>query len=406
MQLHHTDWLHSRAITQLLTAFDAAGYPLRFVGGCVRDAVMHRPVQDIDAATPATPQQTISILEHAGIKAVPTGLAHGTITAVIDSKGYEITTLRTDLSCDGRHAEVAFTDSWEDDSNRRDFTFNAIYCDAHAQLYDFHTGIADAQAGIVRFIGDPHARIQEDALRILRYFRFLATHGKEPAHNDALSACRTHLALLDGLSGERIQHEMAKLLAADNPCAALALMLPDILPALIGPIESLEALNTLLQGEKTMGIKPDSTTRLAALLRASHNPQASCARVIERWKLSRLTTKSLEFLVSHDPIAPSALEITLKSSLRHVGRDAFARLIALSWKPDTLDVLDVALNLLRHWQIPTFPITGHDLKAHGIAEGVQMGETLRKLEALWESMDYQPDKAALLQLYFNPKSKA
>lgn len=403
MKLEQTDWLNSTPVQQLLAAFNAGGFPLRFVGGCVRDAVMHRPVHDIDATTPATPQHVISLLEQANIKAVPTGLAHGTITAVLDSKGYEITTLRKDLSCDGRHADVAFTDDWQEDSNRRDFTFNAIYCDAAGTLSDFHDGIADARAGIVRFIGNPDARIKEDALRILRYFRFLATHGKEPAQAEALAACRTHASMLQTLSGERIQHEMAKLLGAENPHVALTLMQPDLLPLLMGRIDSLESLHTLLQAEQKMALKPDSVTRLAALLRATKDPHASSAQIIERWKLSRATSNALQLLVGHELIAPAALEITLKTTLRHMGREAFTRLIALSWKPDTLDVLDVALGLAKHWQIPTFPVSGHDLKAHGIAEGVSMGETLRKLEALWESLDYQPDKHSLLQLYFRPK---
>lgn len=400
MLLEHTQWLQDKRTKRLLQAFASAGEPIRFVGGCVRDALMLRAVKDIDATTPAPPDRVVMILENAGIKAVPTGIRHGTITAVIDSKPFEITTLRKDLSCDGRHAEVAFTQDWQEDSNRRDFTFNAIYCDAEAVLYDFHDGIADANAGLVRFIGDPHARIQEDGLRILRYFRFLATHGKQPAEAHALAACADHRMMIDDLSGERIQHEMAKLLSAEHPLPSLEAMQPSILPQVVRGVTSLESLTWLIQAETAMQIYPDSTTRLAALLRATPDPKATCARVIERWRLSRLTAKNLQLLVSHDPIAPDALETTLKSILRHLGRDIFTRLIALSWKPDTFDVLDVALNLAKGWQIPTFPVTGDDLITRGMKAGTEMGDTLRKLEALWEGMDYRPTRSELLDMYF------
>jgi poly(A) polymerase len=225
-------WLNDAKTRTLLAAF--GDVPLRFVGGCVRDAVMGRNVGDIDCATPAKPEEVVALLEAADIKAVPTGLAHGTITAVIDSKPFEITTLRKDVACDGRHAEVEYTDDWQQDALRRDFTMNALYCDAHGEVFDYTDGVDAARAGRIQFIGDAEARIREDGLRILRFFRFFATHGLGAPDTTALKACAAHKAMLADLSGERIQQEMLKLCAAESPYAALeAMQQGDVLAALL-----------------------------------------------------------------------------------------------------------------------------------------------------------------------------
>lgn len=397
MQLHIQAWLDDPATQTLLKAFHAASEPLRFVGGCVRDAIIRRPVKDIDATTPATPDRIALILQNADIRHIPAGIKHGTITAIVDHKPFEITTLRKDTSCDGRHAEVEFTTDWEEDAERRDFTMNAVYCDEHRTLYDFHNGIEDAKAGRVVFIGDAGTRIQEDALRILRYFRFMATHGREEASDDALKACAQHKEMIQNLSGERIQHEMAKLLAAPNPTATLQLMQPDVLPLIIPNTTSLEPLEWLVQAEKELSIAPSVINRLLAIVRHTKDPEQTFHWLKDRWKLSKADSTQLAHLASHDSIDSTALESTLKSTLRHMGREQFTRLIALSWKPDTIDVLDVALRLAKEWKIPSFPVTGADLIACGIEQGEELGKTLHQLEALWESLGYHPTKEELLK---------
>ena len=212
----------TRAVTEALSA---EGATVRFVGGCVRDAVLGRDAKDVDIATPDPPETVIALLEAAGLKAVPTGIAHGTVTAVADGTPFEVTTLRHDVETDGRHAKVAFTDDWVADAARRDFTLNALYCDADGALYDPVGGIEDARRGRVRFVGDARARIEEDALRLLRFFRFHAHYGRGEADATALAACRELAPLLANLSGERLRDETLKLLAAPESAPVVALMI-------------------------------------------------------------------------------------------------------------------------------------------------------------------------------------
>ncbi len=239
----------------------------RVVGGAVRDALMEREVGDIDLATSLPPDKAIQNLNAAGIKTAPTGLAHGTVTAIVDRKGYEITTLRRDAETDGRRAKVIFTDNWEEDGSRRDFTMNALYADTEGNVVDYFEGLEDAKAGRVKFIGDARARIREDVLRILRFFRFYAWFGKGEADKEALEACRDLAALIPNLSAERIAKEFMKLLGADNPLPALKLMegagaLSQFMPA---PAD-FTRLQTLLEAESAHKARQTALVRLAALL--------------------------------------------------------------------------------------------------------------------------------------------
>jgi len=217
-------WMTATATRAVLAALTADGAVARFVGGCVRDAVLGRAVKDIDLATTDEPKTVIEKLERAGLKAVPTGIAHGTVTAVAEKQPFEITTLRRDVETDGRHATVAFTDDWIADAARRDFTFNAMFCDADGTLYDPFDGRVDLESGRVRFVGDAKKRIEEDVLRLLRFFRFTAWVGHPPHDVEAVAACREFAPKLVTLSGERVRNELLKLLAAPDPLPALALM--------------------------------------------------------------------------------------------------------------------------------------------------------------------------------------
>jgi poly(A) polymerase len=217
-------WMTAPETVAVMAALSAAGGEARFVGGCVRDALVGRKVRDVDIATHEPPERVLNLLARAGIKAIPTGIKHGTVTAVIGARHFEITTLRRDVETYGRHAKVEYTDDWQADAARRDFTMNALFCGADGSIYDPFGGAADLRAQRVRFVGDPEARIREDVLRLLRFFRFHAHYGKPPPDAAALAACRSLAHLLPTLSGERICAETLKLLSAPEPADVIDLM--------------------------------------------------------------------------------------------------------------------------------------------------------------------------------------
>ena len=383
MSLAAHAWLSDAKTRTLLAAF--GDVPLRFVGGCVRDAVMGRSVGDIDCATPAIPEAVIALLEAANIKAVPTGLAHGTITAVVDGKPFEITTLRKDVACDGRHAQVEYTDDWQQDAMRRDFTMNALYCDAHGEVYDFTGGVDAARAGHIQFIGDAEARITEDALRILRFFRFFATHGNGAPDAAALAACASHKAMLGQLSGERIQREMLKLCAAKHPQPALeAMQQSGVLNELI-PHATLEHPST----------HPHPLLRLALML-----PDAPAASAVaERWRLSNHDRDVLRLLVEH-PYAdwPEGDEEIIRIA-RKLSPEHYRLLL---WRNGVKSGIadETITQKIAHFEsleMPVFPVSGGDLIAKGTPSGRELGVLLHTLEEKWEKSGYQMSREALLE---------
>ncbi|MDX1426079.1 MAG: CCA tRNA nucleotidyltransferase, partial [Kiloniellales bacterium] len=264
------DWMTAPATRAVLAALGAEGAVPRFVGGCVRDAVVARPVTDVDIATPDPPQRVIALIERAGLKAVPTGLAHGTVTAVADGRPFEVTSLRVDVETYGRHAKVAFTDDWQADAARRDLTINALSCDPDGRIYDYFGGLADLRAGRVRFVGEPRARIREDYLRLLRFFRFHAHYGRGAPDPEGLAAAGELAPEATHLSGERVRAELLRLLAAPDPAPVVAVMaaagvlrafLPEAGPGPDGAA-ALAALGELPGATA----EPDPLLRLAALL--------------------------------------------------------------------------------------------------------------------------------------------
>lgn len=385
MRLPAHDWLQAPHTLKLQEAF--GDVPLRFVGGCVRDALLGRPVGDIDCATPALPEATLALLAAAGIKAVPTGLAHGTVTAVVDGKPFEITTLRRDVSCDGRRATVAFSDDWQEDAARRDFTMNALYCDADGTLHDYHDGVADATAGYVRFIGDPAARIREDALRILRFFRFYASHGKGEPDAAALTACRALGEQLDTLSAERVQHELLKLLSAPDPRRALGAMHKAGVLGRILPESAALALYTPC---------PHPILRLALML-----PETDQAHeAAQRLKLSNHDRDLLLLLVGHPFAGWPQEDLEMIGFARHLSVQTAALLL---WRNAARLGIDEAsckavIHHLETLAIPTFPLRGDDLIARGIPSGKAIGETLARLDQAWEQSGYRLSKDALLAM--------
>src|SRR5882672_2726747 len=279
-------WVGEAATRAVLEALAAEGAAVRFVGGCVRDALLGRPIGDIDIATPDPPEQVLALLGAAALKAVPTGLAHGTVTAIVATAGgaprhFEITSLRRDVENFGRHARVAFTDDWAADAARRDFTMNALCLDAGGQIFDpVGSGLDDLRAARVRFVGDAEARIREDVLRLLRFYRFHAHYGRGEAAAAARDACRRLAHLLPGLSGERVAAELLKLLAAPDPSATLEMMAADGLLAVLLP----EARRRdRLAGLVTLEAAADPLRRLAALIAADAE---AAQRLAARLRLS------------------------------------------------------------------------------------------------------------------------
>ena len=364
-------WRSRRGMARLLHALGASEGLVRYVGGALRDELLDLPVSDVDLATRLEPAEVVRRLEAAGIKAVPTGIEHGTVTAVSDHHAYEVTTLRRDVTTDGRRATVAFTSDWQEDAARRDFTINALSADpVTGELFDYFGGIKDLQARRVRFIGDPLTRIAEDHLRILRYFRFHARFGAGEAEPEALAACTARANDLMALSRERIADELTKLLALANPAPTVRLMIERGIFAPVIP-EIAEAAHAhlvqLIEAEQAAGMAPDSLLRLAALL---PRDSATAQGVAARLKLSNKARKRVACAVGSDLNGgPEAMAYKLGSDcavdrLLLAGRSVEARRIA-------------------DWQPPRLPISGGALIDRGLTEGPVVARTLRKIEARW-----------------------
>ncbi|WP_267434538.1 CCA tRNA nucleotidyltransferase [Sphingomonas sp. GM_Shp_1] len=352
----------------------------RFVGGAVRDRLLGHAVADIDLATPLSPETVIERVRDSGFKPVPTGIAHGTVTAVLPDGPVEVTTLRRDVSTDGRHAVVAFTDNWREDAARRDFTMNALYADpASGELFDYFGGLDDLKAGRVRFIGDPLQRIAEDHLRILRFFRFHARFG-QAVDEAGLEACTQRANDLMALSRERIAAELLKLLVAARAVSVIALMVErGIFRAVIPEIdaEGAERLALLAERERAAGVAPDAIRRLAALL----PPQAAEA-VGARLKLSNLDRKRL---------------IAATAGPGDEGPHALAYRVGVAGAVDRLLLAGEPVDAIRDWTPPTLPLTGGALVARGIGKGPEVARLLRQVESRWIAEGF-PDAARVDEL--------
>ncbi len=374
------DWRETPGIMRLIDALTADGGQARFVGGAVRDTLLGLPVKDIDIATPLLPDDVMVRLAFAGIKAVPTGIAHGTITAASDGVVAEVTTLRRDVCTDGRRATVAFSSDWREDAARRDFTINALYADPlTGAISDWFGGLDDLTARRVRFIGDATARIAEDHLRILRYFRFQARFGSQPADIEAEEACRSCAPMLKGLSRERVAMELLAILGLADPLETITQM--DALGVLgvILPEAHLDDIAVLLRAERRHSIAADALRRLAALL----PPDPLLAeRVAARLRLSTAQKKRLMLAAARGPDDdgnPRAL------AYRH-GMDSAV---------DRLLIRDIDIKLLISWNIPHFPVSGKDVIAHGVKPGPEVARLLNAAEERWLSEGFPPRETVL-----------
>ena len=378
MKLDPERWLGRPGIRRLLAALDAEHGGARFVGGAVRDALLDLPAEDLDLATPHPPEEVVKRLETAGIKAVPTGIAHGTITAVSHATVVEVTTLRCDLAADGRRATVAFTDDWAADAARRDFTINALYADPFSgEVIDHVGGKADILDRKVRFIGLALERIAEDHLRILRFFRFHARFGAGAPDQAALDACTARANDLMALSRERIADELLKMLALPDPSPTVALMrergiFSPILPELVEDAAS--RIASLAAAERKSSLPADALRRLAAMLPPD---PALASRIGARLKLSNKARKRLEVAASDDlNAAPHPLAYRL-------GTEGAVDRLLLAGRPS--EAADIA-----GWPVPRLPIGGGDLIARGVPQGPEVARTLKRIEEQWATAGF-PD---------------
>ena len=385
MKLPRAPWQRREGMKALLAALGAGQGDTRYVGGCVRDTLLGLEVSDVDLATRLPPRVVLERLAKARIKAVPTGLAHGTVTAVVAGKPVEVTTLRRDVATDGRRATVAYTDDWREDAARRDFTINALLADpATLEIVDYFGGEADLGARRVRFIGDPLTRIAEDHLRILRFFRFFARFGAGEPDAAALDACAERANDLMALSRERIADELTKLLALPEPVAAVRLMveraiLKPVLPE-IGA-DGVERLARLVEREKEAGAAPHPLRRLAALLPAD---EEKAAAVGARLRLSNRSAKRLAAAAGRRPDETRSPQVLAYA----VGADETVdRILLGEGEPGAAAALD-------GWQRPRLRIGGGELIAMGLAPGPVVARTLQAIEREWAEAGFPPEAAA------------
>ncbi len=384
----------------VLDALGKDGGEARFVGGAVRNALLRKPVGDIDIATPLTPDIVTKRLEAAKLGAVPTGIEHGTVTAIASGKPFEVTTLRRDVSTDGRRAVVAFTTDWKEDAARRDFTMNALYAARDGEIFDFFGGVADLEAGRVRFVGDPVTRIREDYLRILRLFRFHAWYGKGELDAPALQAAALDKAGIRQLSGERIQKEMLTLLAADNPMPVMRVMAASgILTEVLSGELNLARLERLVGIDADAFFTPDPLLRLAALLPADIGRVTTLA---ERWKLSGAQRSRLEDIAAARAKIVSYLSVReLRKLVYRLGLPLFRDLAFLKWAEDPRASNAIQwralLEVAGTWPRPKFPLSGRDVMLAGVPEGPLVGEVLAEVEEWWIDADFTDDEFSLAE---------
>ena len=391
-------WLDRTETQAVFAALAARGFTARAVGGAVRNALVGRPVADVDLATDARPEEVVRAAGSAGLKAIPTGLAHGTVTVMAGGHAYEVTTLRKDVETHGRRATVAFTDDWAEDAKRRDFTLNALYCGADGTLLDPLGGYPDLAARRVRFIGDARERIREDYLRILRFFRLTADFAEGPPDADGLAACVRERAGLAILSAERVRVELLRLLAAPRGAQIAALMQDyGLLPSVLGAAPRPTLLARLAAIEAALGLAPDPALRLAAL--AVEIPE-DAERLRERLRLSNgETAKLMRAAERAGGFGSTSRMADARLWLYRHGASAYRERVLIDWArsaaPPGSEPWRRRFALPDRWPPPRVPIAGTDVLALGVPAGRRVGEILRALEQWWIAGDFAADEAGL-----------
>lgn len=402
------DWLKAKPLQALFAALNRDGGEARVVGGAVRNTLLGTKVSDIDLATTHLPQDTVRLAQEAGFKPVPTGIEHGTVTVVVQGHPFEVTTLRKDIETDGRHAKVAFGTDWKADAERRDFTINALYATVDGAVIDFVGGLADIETQTLRFIGDAEARIREDYLRILRFFRFFAWYGSGRPETDGLRASACLKDGLDQLSAERVWSELKKLLAAPDPSRALLWMRQaGVLTAILPESEKwgIDSIHGLVRTEGDLGWPVDALLRLESMIPPD---TARVDAMGKRLKMSNAERARLEAWARADAIKPEMSEQALKKLVYRGSKQAVLDRIQLSYAQARNDAIgsDEAmiraggyarlLEAVQSYEAPVFPVTGGDLLRLGVEKGPVLGEKLRELETLWIDSGFSLDHEALL----------
>ena len=376
---------------QVMTALGEA----RFVGGAVRNALLGIAVVDIDIAVPMPPQEALARLSAKNIKVLETGLKHGTVTAIVGTHAFEITSLRHDVETDGRHATVAFTDDWAEDAARRDFTINALYASVSGEIFDYADGVEDLIAGKVRFMGDARTRIAEDYLRVLRLFRFHAWYGKGEIDADGLHAAAEAKDKLKTLSAERVAKELLRLLEAGNPAPVLRVMAATgILPELLPGALQMRRLERLTQLDADNFFPRDAILRLAALL---PDDREAAHAASDGLKLSNADRARLEQALSGDKITIQISAPAARRLLYRLGPARFKDKVMLRWAgvPKGAGAWRMLLEMANNWQRPHFALTGRDVMQAGVPEGPDVGRLLAQVEDWWMAGDFAADEAAL-----------
>ena len=384
--LARSRWLKEPSLQRVFTLVAGAGGEARVAGGAVRNALLGEPIGDIDIATTLAPQNVMTAFKAAGLSVHPTGIEYGTVTAIIDHKPYEITTLRRDVQTDGRHAVVAFTDSWKEDALRRDFTINALYCDGLGKIHDYVDGYGDIRRKRIIFVGTPAARIKEDNLRILRFFRFFAAYENMTPDSASLAACVRLKKGLLGLSAERIAREMFKLLIGPNAVPALKLMAKHkVLKNILAHSDDFRVIQRL---------------PLDPLLRAFELAKKP-GGLREAWRLSNNQARRIDALLQGVVLTPKLRENEQRKLLYALGPEAWRDSVHLAWARSRAALTDRAwkrlLTLPSRWTAPGFPVTGHDLINSGLLSGPDLGRELKRLEDYWIASDFKSTKEELLE---------
>lgn len=395
-------WLTAPETLRVLDAIEAGGGEARFVGGSVRNALLGAPVADIDIATDVVPDEVDRRLRAAGIASHPTGIAHGTITAVANHKPFEITTLRRDVTTDGRRATVAFTTDWAEDAQRRDFTINALYARRDGTVVDLVGGSEDIAARRIRFIGNAEDRIREDYLRILRFFRFHAWYGRGEMDRTGLAACASLKDGIASLSGERVHAETLKLLGAPDPMPALRQMAATGILATILPGDlDFARLAKLIDVETShLFSDGDPLLRLGALIAGGGEQRRQ--DLATRWRLSNAERDRLKAMDRTDVKIVSYLSIReVRRALYKLSPEVFKDLVMLRWAADPKEnnatQWRALLALADSWQRPEMDLTGHDVRAAGVPDGPEIGRVLAEVEEWWIDADFTDDKFSLIE---------
>jgi poly(A) polymerase len=395
LALGDAPWLTAGATARVLQLLNGDGEQARVVGGAVRNALMKLPVGEVDIATTAVPDEVVRRARAAGIKSVPTGIEHGTVTLVVDGQPFEVTTLREDTETFGRHARVSFGRDWNGDANRRDFTINALSVGPDCVVHDYVGGLADIAARRVRFIGDAGKRIEEDYLRILRFFRMHAAFGAGEVDRAGYLACIGGRAGLAALSAERMRMEMLKLLVADGAAGAIEAMADGgLLQAIVGGVTYGGTFAAMIAAERALGLAPDAMRRFAALAVAVTE---DAKRIATRLRLSNAEAKALDSMGHRWWRLAGMDEARAKQRLYRLGESPYRDRLLLAWARtggEAARWIELA-RLPERWSAPRFPLKAADFVARGVAEGPALGHVLTLAEDAWLAADFPLDAAAI-----------